>query len=936
MALKTNTLYNQVHEEFSKAIEFKISHKVFMNLLHSAMLTDCSIFCSALNHILHLSLASLKESPKSEAVLKFFKAFLIELKSLLSSESKNIEIYEICADSILSIFTTYLDLKDPISRSAACSLIETFLSLDLIILGNISYQVQKEFTSHIKSLINDSFPKVRFSIIGILSRLGFSDILLTLLNDSIPKNRLKTIKYLPNENHIIKSISEKLCDSDFTVLIATVEKLFEYGFDKLDLDVKKKLIYTCVKQRHDKVRNVAMRNIENVIKNMGIIEFIDSFNVMTFNIKEQGYLLSFLREFFTRYDEDTLKLEISNKLLPELLNRTHKVSVMICSRVAVSVLHKKNENVLFEILPYFKIIELLNYYCTPYPELFTQSILQICMCLDIGEEIIRKKILEVLIKLSTKYRIQSPDYKNNKLMENFFFKSFADEYFYDCSLEVIALIVKSIKSLLDQYKHEFSSIMSEILNEITDPLNCAMAHDDRISEDFADFSLIQLKKYFSEKVSEIDDVIDQLRVETENALKIRDIKAAIQFKSEIDKKTNEALDYEQEYYKIEEMISARYYQALVITTEMLKEVKHGSLVIDINDIVENLILPTINMNQQYIQIKSIECLAQCCIHSNLICTTYFNYFTKIISKQSDSLLELIAIGSIIDMYFVWDIYRPSHDSDISHDDVLNLLIKYTQSSNPYIKFTTLEGLGKLALHNRVQSSFIFSILMLAYFDTSSPDYTKQLLNLIFSYIDIDLSKYSDHLTNAFKIIVTIFSTEIVKNNTFNIIDFTSFNLNQIFSYIWKKISNFVMDSNPFSIKIDFFYYLASSIVAYPKLPLSFIYANLISQIDMKGLNDCESLLALRMMKKIEDVMKTKIVKDCCEWMEKIVMEKDAKSGKVDKLEKVLKKRHEVAVKLVGIFISSYAKKLKFVLPEKERNKDFKRLPKVVLGSLHKK
>lgn len=936
MALKTNSLYNQVHEEFSKAVEFKISHKVFMNLLHSAMLTDNSIFCSALNHILHLALASLKESPKSEAVLKFFKVFLIELKSLLSTKSKNTEIYENCADSLLSIFTTYLDMKDPISRSAACNLIETFLSLNLDTLGNVSYQVQEEFACRVKRLIIDSFPKVRFSSIGILSRLGFSDVLLTLLNDPIPKNRLKTIKCLPNESYIIKSISEKLWDSDFAVMIATIEKLFEYGYDMLELEVKKKIIHICFRERHDKVRDIAMRNMENVIKNTGIVEFIESFNVIAFNIKEQNYFLSFLRVFFTRCDEKTIKFEIENKLLPELLDRTHKVSVMICSRVAIRVLHEKNEKVLFGILPYFQIIELLNYYCTPYPELFTQSVLQICMCLDVGEEIIRKKIVEALIKLCTKYRIRSPDYKNSKIMKNFFFKRFAEEYFYDCSLEVIALIVKCIKELLDQYKHEFSSIMLEILNEITDPLNYALIHDDKISDDLAEFSLIQLKKYFSDKVAEIDDVIDQLRVESENALKMRDIKTALHFKLEADRKIIEAQEFEKEYYKIEEIISARYYHALVITTEMLKEVNYGSLVVDINDIVENLILPTINMNQEYIQIKSIECLAQCCIHSNLICTTYLSYFTKIISKQSDSLLELIAIGSIIDMYFVGNIYRPTNDSENFHDDVLNLLIKYTQSPNPYIKFTTLEGLGRLALHDRVQSSFVFSVLMLAYFDNSSPDYTKQILNVIFSYIDINLPRYSDHLTNAFKIIVTIFSTELVKNNTFNIIDFTSFNLNQIFSYIWKKISNFANDSSTFSIKIDFFFYLVSSIIAYPKLPLSFIYANLISQIDMKGLNDCESLLALRMLKRVEEVMKTKIVKDFCESLEKFVLEKDAKSGKVDEMEKVLIKRHELAVKLVGIFINNYSKKLKFVLPEKERKKDFKRLPKVALGSFIKK
>ena len=233
-------------------------------------------------------------------------------------------------------------------------------------------------------------------------------------------------------------------------------------------------------------------------------------------------------------------------------------------------------------------------------------------------------------------------------MENLYFKLLSEDYFADNSLEVINIIIKLLRSLLDQHIHEFPRIIEEILNEIRDPL---IAIEDSSNEN-SQSSLLSRKNQLIRKVEVIDQEIDAMENERERHIERGEYNAAIIIKQEINSKDKEAQIYEQELIKIEQEIISILYRALIIITVMLKEVKHGVIVLDISEFVKNLVLPALDIPQGPIQIIALECLTQCCLHDIEICKNNLEIFIKILEKQSESILEFIVIISVIDIYMV--------------------------------------------------------------------------------------------------------------------------------------------------------------------------------------------------------------------------------------------------------------------------------------------
>ena len=96
---------------------------------------------------------------------------------------------------------------------------------------------------------------------------------------------------------------------------------------------------------------------------------------------------------------------------------------------------------------------------------------------------------------------------------------------------------------------------------------------------------------------------------------------------------------------------------------MLRLIKHGFMHIDVLDLISSIINPAFNISDESLQALALECLAQCCLHKLEVCHRYIYLYKTVLDANCQSLMEFIALQSILDIYLVWDLSDLSKNNE---------------------------------------------------------------------------------------------------------------------------------------------------------------------------------------------------------------------------------------------------------------------------------
>ena len=906
MAVVAKDANYSIHEIYSKAIHYQTFPRKYLDQLLLLFEEDHESFSISLQNILLIALPHYITNSQAHKVLKITRSLFTELKKELQSHDshkKSSKISQLITKSLTFILMG-LDSKSKPCRLGCITLLDSIISLSFYELLPIPTLIQTSVLNKLKFLLRDKSSSIRAIAIKLAENLKLTEeILKFCINDPHKHNRIAAIKSsLPNLRNI-KGISGKLFDIEYEIRFEALKKLMDFGIQNLDLHTRREILFISVKDRYEPMRNYSLNSLKNIIKQIGIEELLKLVEVELLDIKQQKDINTCLRVLCNSFEVTELEKLIHEKLLKKVLEKAEDFSGLLLARICIESLHSKNESVLYKILPTSEIISLLEHFHPSYPFFFTQSVLKICYCLEIQEEWIRKSLISSLISLCLNYKISIPSEKKNSQKENTYFKLLSDSYFADNSLEVVKLAVELLRALLDQHFHEFPRIMGEILNEIRDPLT--------FHESSSSPSLLHHQKSLIRQVSAIDEEIDALESEKELLLAKGEYSSIFVIRQEISRKAEAAQAYESELISIESEILNRYYRALAITTEMLREIKHGVLTIDISEFIEQLIMPALQFNQEPVQIVAFECLAQCCLHDSEVCKACLHLFTTVLQKHSDSMLEFIALVSVCDIFLVWDFKCNTLENEgNAGEGILGLLIKYAHSEDWCIKAVAIEGITKMVMLDRVHSSSVLAYLMIPYFDKDSPAIIKQILQVFFQKFSTLRLVNCETLGNAFKMVLSLLCSHLEKTQSIETIDFSYFNMNRVFGFIWNCLSSEYIKENSgesagYNYHMDVFFFFSQEIIRKNSCIRSEIYSRFLLQIDVSGFTLEELVICKKMLVTAVRIVESNCVKAVIEKVCEGIKKYSQRTVDCEALENVLMGKYLNSLKLVKGFLKHY-------------------------------
>ena len=503
----------------------------------------------------------------------------------------------------------------------------------------------------VKIMLKDKSKFIRSCAINIADQLNMhNDILHINLNEPNKENRKNAVMISEKIDDVIM-ISSKVFDIEPEVRTAALVKLKGLDLKQLDINIRREIFFLTLRDREEKVKNAAYEVVNKNIALIQLDEVIKLMDIEDLEIKQQKEFIDCLFSIIDKIEPEKITEMIQDTLLEKLLQSDKKVSDFILARVCIEVLKLKSESMLYNILPTTELISLIHYMHPTHPYLFTQSILQISSCLDVGNEEIRKTLVSILMDLCYKYELNLEGFT----IEREYLLLLNKSFFASTSIEVYKQIIETLKSLLDQNPNEFSRIMSDIINEVREPLN-DLQEDENIIVFIEDTqrnpSIIDKKNMLLKKLKRIDDEIEAYECEKENLIQKDQFAEALKVKNEVINKYKEAEITAKKLGDIEEILKANLARSLILTIEMLKGIKHGLMHLDILDLVKSLVNPSLEIPDENLQVLALECLTQCCLHKLEICCRYIYLFKKVLEKKNESFLEFTALKCLLDIYMI--------------------------------------------------------------------------------------------------------------------------------------------------------------------------------------------------------------------------------------------------------------------------------------------
>jgi hypothetical protein len=287
---------------------------------------------------------------------------------------------------------------------------------------------------------------------------------------------------------------------------------------------------------------------------------------------------------------------------------------------------------------------------------------------------------------------------------------------------------------------------------------------------------------------------------------------------------------------------------IVITSEIFRQSKVGSFVKDPQECLDSILQTGLTVDGGMIQEVSFECLTQIIIHNPELFEMYKRNF-ELALKGTDTYIEMVCLKSLFDIYMIYKPSQPLNVDIITHDKLLEKLLRYCHNFNTYIKALALEGFCKLIIISHIDSVLALTILIFAYFNTKEEAYIKQILHIFFSNLDLVTKKYPCTILKSIKVFLKISSEALSGHSNIEDLNFSYLNIKKLFFLVWNSFdSNKYVKVTAFTYEMDILYFYLTEISQNPFDDESGIYAKLSENIEINKLLPVELWIILKLLK----------------------------------------------------------------------------------------
>ena len=851
--------FDYVHQVINESLEFNINSKATTKRLKELFQQAEQMVTLAIKNIIVIVLPKYLKSKTSKKVLKLINHFFETLKKSLDKEELPRTAVERFTVKILKLL-----LKG--CNSAQTSVIMgAQVVLKKVLETKILEAVPKDLALKrtIRQLLKDKILEVRKKAISIAKSYSMEkDIRKSMASDPSKEVRKNAVCSLNLNTRNLCFLVDRFFDVDQDVRVEACRKFIGVKLTDIPKEKTTIILSQCSKDRSPDVRNQAFELVKvyldhysphspNIIQ--GVLDLCSHVEVQSCEQKYQKHIYKSLKLVIKNLVPIQELLSTLEKFLfPQIMsaleesqtqNREYDFPAVLVARVICEVLKEQENYELESILPSLESLEsLMVFYNQTENWFLLHNTVLISQCHDIGEEAVREKLVEMLLELCKNISMSdSPSTEEDKITKEYF-NIGKEEGFAQNSEETLALLAYQINSLLKQKPKEFPRVMSDLINELREPL-------DGYFEDTEQENLNRRKEALRR---EITSLVQRRQAEEDELERLKSIIGEVPNRlAQLNQTIEEKI---QEYQELDKAHKNLKIQCLTLTVEMLRNMNQGELIPEIDEIIEKLpIQVIIGKESGLIYDLSVECLGLLSLQNQEICEAYIPIFKSVLQTKLESKLQFVNLKLVLDFFMV----HKSMKSDPF--SLLEDVMSYLESPNAEIKSLVGEGLGKLLLMERLENPRPVLIkLVLHSFCWDSPPALKQASRIFFNYYNTLSKSNSDELCSAFLTILGVIFYE-EKKGGLQIIDHYSFDFAKFYQFIFVHLSpGFLKGSNRFTLDetqnyhFRISYFLCRELVKYKEKPTVKIICRMMHELDHQSFNVTQRFIIQELLKQLQN------------------------------------------------------------------------------------
>ena len=865
MAGNYPNLKTEIFDSFQENLIFSHPQQKHLEQLVKWLEQDPDQFLSLFKDILSQFIKNFKKSEKCQKgmniLVSFFKE-IIHMTCRYESERKSKIVRKFAID-IVETLVTSSETNSIVLREPIIWFLEKLITMNICQLLNLPEPLKSKLQSMVSVLLKDSKSIRKLSIRIAIGLETIDNYIHVLIEDNDTENRKVSIQAAQDQSKI-KVISQGLYDVESSVRIVTMNKLLEWGISDLPLEDKRTCFFSCVTERHQHAQQLAIKIIKNEFLKSGIVKFIQSLEIKSLSPISQKNLNESFKVLMEESESGSI-LNVCEYILQKFIKHEGDCAEWFVLSQGFRFLRKKDEKLVDQIIRDAGIVELIGVLHSSEPYLYAQTCIVLATCADYKNEEVRMALVESLLSVCKTFPVFV---KEKDFQYRYETSVYAKVLAFD-SVSLLKFVSTRIKKLSEFNENEFIRIMSELINDVREPI---LLHSDENDPKFVKntqtgLTLIQKHFLLKAKLEDIEMVIDELENNFNNFIAQDKVKVAYKLQSEIDAKIRDREKFTEELDETRKVIEEVLMVSLILTNEMMVRSKHGNLHIDIQNIIETLIDPAMESDNDSLIELSIECLGQCCFTSTEVLKTKKDLFLTILnSPNCNDSTKFIPLKILCDLLLLKEPLNLQkiliNEESKSKATILWEICRYAFSPNTYLRAFSIEGIIKILLLLKSKSSSILSILMISYFDSTTPDLIKQSLHVFFPHFSMLGKTNSDILCKSFK--TFIFFLFCLSSNQDSIDIKYNFNVKKIFLMVTTCLSSAYTEKHgEFELtknyNLEIFYHICQTSIKIltsenksefriqlkPEVLIRFL-----PYINISQFNDKELFLCLSMMKKI--------------------------------------------------------------------------------------
>lgn len=880
-------VYENVHHCISSSVKSKSNPKRNINQLVLLFETSPEEFFKGIQNVFLQGCVEFHKNPQSERILKAIFTALVEIK--VKSQLESIETLRLFK-SVLDLLIKACESKEKSPRYASVWLLDKILNLNIQEL-NLPSTVFNKLISIVKELLIDKHSCIRYHAINIAHKCELKiELMKAMQYEPTIEIRKRIIDLVSIDKKSWKALSKRLKDPEAEIRLAVCKKIQE----NMDYSYCKDVIVITVLDRSPEVRQVAYNLLTGLLKAFGLLKVAEIFELKHNDSKKQKEVY----KAFKYICDSIATIDQLAEMISANINHPGNLTMeqLLLLRISIETLKKKSENLLYSLLPSLESLNISSLH-PDFPLFYTQSMLKISLCLDLGEEFTRISLTSTLKAMCLSYPLSEPKQKESNQISELYSKLSYEDYYPTTDQDALSGVICCLRYLLKDQETEFCRIVIECINEVRDPLS--------INEIGEESLILRNKNTLVNEIQRLEQEQQALDDEA-NRLKGSSIdKDLVHRRKNI---SNELESLNAELTHLDGQILIILKRALLLSTELLRYSKHGVMDAEVTEIVQTLIYPSLKFKENSINTLAIECLGLFCIDYPQASEDYMYMFQVILQKKNSGLMEFVALKSVFDFLMI----QQASDSRAGNSygsTMVDIVLCYLNSTNQNIKNIVIEGFCKLLILEKTTRPDIIAKLLLIFFDSSSADIPKQLLHVFFTNYPLVSEKNAVNLAEGFILSIELICGNI--NKQLSGLNLSTINVNKIFSFVFMYLNaDYLNLHGKFLKSINFHFYLfhvlAHIVLNKPALSQGKIYPRMLLQLNFISFSRTEASLAYDLLTKLSKVVKDKI---CINAIKKLI---DGLSKVYDRLDKsfaelgsVIEKQFQLICNKISGFLKGY-------------------------------